>query len=37
MAMAVYRDEELEADARRAISMDEPRALLERFAALVRE
>jgi len=37
MAMAVYRDEELEAEARRAISMDEPRALLERFASLVRE
>lgn len=37
MAMAVFRDERLEAEARRAISMDEPRALLERFATLVRE
>lgn len=37
MAGAMFRDERLEAEARRAISMDEPRALLERFAALVRE
>lgn len=37
MAMAVFRDERLEEEARRAISMDEPRALLERFATLVRE
>jgi N-acetylated-alpha-linked acidic dipeptidase len=33
----VYKDEALEAVARAAVRLDEPRALLERFATLVRE
>jgi hypothetical protein len=33
----VFKDEALEAAARAAIKLDEPRALLERFATLVRE
>jgi N-acetylated-alpha-linked acidic dipeptidase len=33
----VFRDEALEASARDAISLDEPRALLDRFVTLVRE
>jgi hypothetical protein len=33
----VFRDEALEAAAREAIRLDEPRALLDRFATLVRE
>jgi len=33
----VFKDEPLEAAARDAITLDEPRALLERFASLVRE
>lgn len=33
----LYRDEVLEASAREAIRLDEPRALLERFSTLIRE
>ncbi len=33
----VFKDEALEASARAAIALDEPRALLDRFATLVRE
>lgn len=34
---AIFKDEPLEAAARQSIRLDEPRALLERFATLVRE
>ncbi|HEY0876434.1 MAG TPA: M28 family peptidase [Vicinamibacterales bacterium] len=37
MGFSIYKDEELERAARAAIALDEPRALLERFATLVRE
>src|SRR5262249_21972832 len=37
MAIDVYTDESLETAAREAIRLDEPRALLDRFATLVRE
>ena len=33
----VFRDEAVEAAARDAVRLDEPRALLDRFATLVRE
>ena len=33
----VYKDPALEAEARDAIRLDEPRALLDRFVTLVRE
>ena len=33
----VFKDEAVEAAARGAIELDEPRALLEKFATLVRE
>lgn len=37
MGFRVYADEAMEAQAREAIRLDEPRALLNRFATLVRE